>query len=812
MKKIKYYINLIKRTYSLLKNPWWRARKNYITYYDTLPIDEKCILLESQHGTQFNGVIFHLCKFLSESEEYSDYQIVIPSWGRYMKKTKSILRAYGMNNVKVVMYVSDEYFKILASAKYLINDNTFDPAFIKKPGQIYLNTWHGTPLKTLGRKMHTDLSQIGNPQKNFAASDYILFPNALTRDAIMKDYMVEDIAELTEIYSGYPRNEVFLDDERDISSLRKKYAIQDKKVYAYMPTFRGSHVKGGTDKNDIYLKFYFYELDRKLQDDEILYVNLHPVARKNVTFGSYKHIREFPQNIETYDFLNLADCLVTDYSSVFFDYANTRRKIIMFTYDRDEYLKDRGMYIDIDTLPFTKVETVEELLVALRTPKDYDDEAFMKEYCAYECKDASKKLCDYVIKGENNGLITRRNTVSDKENVILHVGNLAANGITSSVRNLLKNLDLDKRNYYLSFRQNLAKPYEATLNTFPEQVKYFPFCGEMNITVKDQVIRKLFKEKIIKAEKYVSLQDTRLNQEWIRCYGSAKFDSAIQYNGYQDDVTLMYAMFQGNNVIYAHSDMEREMRTRGNVRKDVLTYAYTHFNSVAMVSEDIVEPNEKLVGQKLENVHVCNNMIDFTKVLELSQKKMDIKEPKKIFPSRDAGLERLNSESKKFITIGRYSPEKGHLRLLDAFKKIVEENNDVLLVIIGGNSYSNYYEKTIQHAKSLGIEKNVVFVFNTPNPYSIMKKCDYFVFSSFYEGFGIVLAEADIVGIPVISTDIVGPRRFMKKYGGTLVEDSTEGLESGMRRMLAGEIKPMNVDYAQYNAQAVSVFEGMLNH
>lgn len=810
MSRLKHFISIIIRFFSLITDRWWKARKNYAKYIDSLPVDDKCVLLESQHGTQFNGVVFRLCKYLSESKKYRDFRIVIPCRISDVDNINSRLKKYGMEKVEVVVYASDEYFKVLASAKYLINDNTFDPAFVKKPGQVYLNTWHGTPLKTLGRKMRTGASQIGNPQKNFVESDYILFPNALTRDAIMKDYMVEDIAEPIEIFGGYPRNEIFFDDT-GIASAREKYGIGDKKIYAYMPTFRGTPKDGGTEKNDIYLKYYLYELDKRLKADEVLFVNLHPVARKNVAFEDFEHIREFPQDIETYEFLNIADCLITDYSSVFFDFANTRRKIVMFTYDKDEYLHDRGMYLDIDALPFPKVCTVDALLCALRTPKDYDDAPFISAYCAYENKDASQKLCDYVIRGEDTGLITRKNRVGEKENVLIHVGNLAGNGITSSIRNLLKNVDLDKRNYYISFKQTAAQPYEATLNTFPDQVRFFPInSGDMNVTVKDQIIRKLFKEKLIKAGKYVSLQKKRLDQEWTRCYGKARFDYAVQFNGYQDEITLLYSVFSGAKAIYAHTDMNSELKTRGNCRKDVLSYAYTSYDAVAMVSEDIVEPNTALAGKKPNNCCICRNIIDYTTVLKKSGMEPDIDEAEAVFPSKDAALERLNSDRRKFITVGRFSPEKGHLRLLDAFKNIVAEDHNVLLVIIGGASFSDYYEKTISHAKSLGLEENVLFILNTSNPYAIMKKCDYFVFSSFYEGFGIVLAEADILGLPVISTDVIGPRTFMKKYGGTLVEDSAKGLETGMRRMLAGEIEPMHVDFAQYNREAAAEFERML--
>ena len=84
--------------------------------------------------------------------------------------------------------------------------------------------------------------------------------------------------------------------------------------------------------------------------------------------------------------------------------------------------------------------------------------------------------------------------------------------------------------------------------------------------------------------------------------------------------------------------------------------------------------------------------------------------------------------------------------------------------------------------------------------------------SSFYEGFGIVIAEADILGKPVISTDIIGPRKFMKNNGGYLVENSEKGLTFGIEKLLKNEIKAMNADYEEYNQEALNEFYDLINN
>ena len=70
-----------------------------------------------------------------------------------------------------------------------------------------------------------------------------------------------------------------------------------------------------------------------------------------------------------------------------------------------------------------------------------------------------------------------------------------------------------------------------------------------------------------------------------------------------------------------------------------------------------------------------------------------------------------------------------------------------------------------------------------------------------------MIAEADILGKPVVSTDIVGPRGFMKKYGGTLVESSEEGIYQGLQMLYHKKVKPMQIDYEAYNKQCIEEFE-----
>lgn len=789
------------------KDPYWVAKNKYITYYDRLPIDEKIILLESQSATKISGNLFYILKYLLTDEKYAGYTVYLSSWGRYVNSITAILEHYGFENVNIVVYASDDYMRLLASAKYLINDATFPNYWIKKEGQVYINTWHGTPLKAMGRKVHNDVF-FGNVQKNLVNADYLLYPNIFTKDVMIRDYMLENISSNSYILGGYPRNTVFFDRNAE-SRIREELEITDKKIYAYMPTWRGTVDKVGVSKNDAYLMYYLCELDKRLTDDEIFYINIHPMAmhaKNTAEVSKLRHIKNFPAEYETYDFLNIADVLVTDYSSVFFDYACTRKKVVLFPYDKDEYLCDRGMYMDMDDLPFPQVFDLDTLVDELRSEKNYDDTEFVKTFCTWDNVDATAQLCDRTILGIDTGLTVAPVPDNGKENVLIYAGDLAKNGITTSLRSLTNEIDLNKRNYYISFIQGKAKKNANQLATFNPKVNFFAVSDYFNLSFKDKAIRKLFNLGIIKAKTYMKHAKTRVQQNFIRAYGQSKFDTVIQFCGYERDLILLYSQFDGNNAIWVHNDMVAEMKLKSNQRKDILKYAYNNYDKVVAVTDDIVASTQKLAGTN-KKIDIVKNTIDYRTILANSEQPIALDPTTKCSVEPEKFYEIMQSDAKKFINIGRYSPEKGHDRLIDAFYKLWQKDNSIYLIIIGGNSRANKYEELIEKVNEMGLSENVILLLSVSNPYPIIKACNGFILSSLYEGFGLVLAEANILGLPIVSTDITGPRTFMNKYGGTLVEDSEDGVYKGLEMLYNNEIKPINVDYEAYNRECVAEFE-----
>jgi len=222
-----------------------------------------------------------------------------------------------------------------------------------------------------------------------------------------------------------------------------------------------------------------------------------------------------------------------------------------------------------------------------------------------------------------------------------------------------------------------------------------------------------------------------------------------------------------------------------------------------------IAESETVGGAKEPNFTLCRNVIDYKRVLTLGEEPITFDSTTLFNVDRNRLLAALASDKKKFVSVGRFSVEKGHARLIKAFERLHKEHPDTCLVIIGG--HGDLWDKTIQLVRKSSCPNDIFLVQYMSNPFALIKQCDFFALSSLYEGFGLVLAEADVLGLPCFTVDIDGPRGFMQKYGGLLVENSENGLLAGMQACMDGTIAPrLNIDYEQYNQEAVAQFESII--
>lgn len=402
MEKIRKIYNFLKG----LKAKTPKLKYVYAWYYKYAPVNEKQVLFESFHGKDISDSSLAILKEFLKTKESENFTIYFAT--NDLQRDEKVIKELGIS-VNLVDITTFKYVKVLAVSKYLINNSSFPAFFIRRPEQVYLQTWHGTPLKTLGKNMRFGIESMYNVQHNFLHANYIMFPNEFTKDVIMRDYNLDNLYTGKVVMNGYPRNSIFMDRE-SADQVKKQLGNDSFTTMAYMPTWRGkSNYDVNTKEYNREVNDLLKYLDKRLGDHQKLYVNFHPIVQKEIKLGDYRHICSFPSGVDKYKFLNSVDVLITDYSSVFFDYSITRKPIILYMYDYDEYISDRGMYFDIKELPFRKIYDKKTLAECLENETfrfdHYDeDQEYIQKYIQYDSMDAGKKMVNLVFHDNLDGM------------------------------------------------------------------------------------------------------------------------------------------------------------------------------------------------------------------------------------------------------------------------------------------------------------------------------------------------------------------------------------------------------------------------
>lgn len=464
----------------------------YYDWREEESIRDNVILLEAGQGKNKNGNMFAFVRELSTNTEWKNFQVFFVVTEENQEEVKQFYDQQQLK-VKFVIRNSDEYGKLLATAKYLLTDNSFPPYFYKRSGQIYLNTWHGTPLKTLGKSDIKNAKSLANIQKNYLMCDYALFPNEFTENVFRYDYMLDKIFSGKVLLCDYPRNSVFLQEELG-DRIKENLNLKGKKIIAYMPTWRGAQRNADIKVQIDQLQKYFDELDQKLDENEEFYVNLHFLIGNIMDFSGYKHIHSFPSQYETYDFLTACDLLVTDYSSVFFDYAVTKRKVILFPYDYEEYMAERGTYMTLESLPFAKVYNIDQLVQEIRAPYNKEEmKDFLNTYCCYAQNDIPNRIMKLLINNDKTNLKIKQAWNPDAKNVFIFCGNLKSNQINRYLVQYVKEqhqINKDK-NYIICFRGKINAKVIDFMQEIGEEADFLALVNKDEIPLIKKIQIKL---------------------------------------------------------------------------------------------------------------------------------------------------------------------------------------------------------------------------------------------------------------------------------------------------------------------------------
>lgn len=537
-KRIKRYSKKIANILKKLKNAFIVDR--YLKYSKKKVIDN-WVFIQSKNSSDLAGNMFYIAQELNEN--YKDYKVYLACNNKSKTRLKMMLKKYNLTKIKLTNIHTLKYYKLLGRAKFLFTDTSVSKMYIKRKDQILINTWHGTPLKKMGRDVPYRLYDCWNVQKNFIICDYLLYPNRYMKEAMLNAYGIRNITNAKILEAGYPRNSIFYNKERR-NQIRKEENLGNKQISVYMPTWRGIMTKKENQRQIEEIKGYFDEIDKLLTDNQIIYVKLHVYVKNGIDCTKYKHIKEFPTGYETYDFLNVADILITDYSSVFFDYANSKRKIILFAYDEKEYLNQRGFYIDYHKdLPFEKVYNAKELVQAINNieVKEYDD--FTKKYCEFDEPEAPKHICEFLFRGKksNKVHIDDRFGKTDKPNIAVYISKENSEETINEYKNIINKFDINKNNYTLFVNQGILKRYVDFVKEIPNNISVLPYKKNRLLTLRERI------SKIILKNKRNEINSNAMKREANRRFGEFKFDSIINISE-DKDVSEMFKNLSKSKV------------------------------------------------------------------------------------------------------------------------------------------------------------------------------------------------------------------------------------------------------------------------
>ena len=787
------------------------ARYRYTAYYEKLPVSDDTILIECFNGDGITGNPFWLLKAICGDERLAKYKIYVAANPGYYSSVCRTLAARGFGQATAVAKYDKLYLKLLASAKYLITDVSLPIFFIKKPGQILLDTWHGTPLKGLGRSIRDNPHTIGNVQRIFLMSDYLLYPNRFTFDRMRENYMIAPFFRGKYVISGFPRNDILFDAEA-AQAVRERLGLNGKRILVYMPTYRDCADENEIIYHDRMLKGALNAIEYSSRDDVAVIAKLHHLAAGSIDFSGYKRVIPFPEEYETYEVLAAADCLITDYSSVMFDFADTGRKIVLYAYDSENYQNTRSMYFPIEQLPFPIVTQPDALAreVSRTDYTPYVDE--MKKFTGYDCPDSSKKLVDLLFFGkvsEGMEIIDGPAYHNDKPNVLIFSGNLNKNGITTALMGILENADISRCNFLVTFYQRLVSSNKATVNRFGKDIGYLPMPDGKPITYYEAICQYLYFHLNISAGFILRAIERLSARDALRCFCGIDFHSVIHYTGYEKFVIHLFKAMDATRIIYVHNDMMQEghNRNRTFVHRNSIMTAYNSYDRIAVVRESMVpEIKSYIPSANEERILPAHNINNIDYILKRADEPVVFDDDTYCNVPFERVMELLNDkQTVKFIDIARYCVEKGLDRLVEAFRRLSEEHDDACLIMIGG--LGDQFDNICRQAEATGSDR-IVLIRSLSNPYPLLKACDAFILSSVYEGLPMTIMEALILGKPVVSTDIPGPSEFLRGSGcGLLVEDSTEGVLDGLNAYYDGRLDTLKPFDAQaFNDKAMKEF------
>lgn len=332
LKKLGAYIRANKKVYSL----YFYIGSSIVRFIGLLiPIKKKRILFSSFGGLKFDDSPKEIYKAILEDERYVNHELI---WAFTSPDIHDIPKG------KKVKIDSFRYFYYALSSRIWVTNSSIERGLsFKKRGTFYINSWHGTPIKKMGCDLSSDNESFTSKAKNHW--DIQLSQSQYESNIFSR---VFGIAQTNFRTFGLPRNDDLVGvTEIQNKELRRKLGLPlNKKIILYAPTFR-EYQKDSDYNSTIKIPIDFTKWESELGTDYILLIRAHYDVVKLLDIPNSSFVKDFSSYESLNDLLIVSDVLISDYSSIFFDYSILLRPMLCYAYDYDVYQRKRGLYFDI---------------------------------------------------------------------------------------------------------------------------------------------------------------------------------------------------------------------------------------------------------------------------------------------------------------------------------------------------------------------------------------------------------------------------------------------------------------------------------
>ena len=371
-----------------------------------ISVDAKTVIFETFNGKSYSDSPKAIYEYMKGDPRFDDYKFI---W--IFKEPEKYTPLLEDGRTSIVKYHTAQCEKALAGAKYWIFNYRALDHWIPKSEQVYVQCWHGTPLKKLGYDIEksdnamNSLEEIRDKYYRDAKRfKYLLSPCAFATEKFKTAWNLKALGKEDAIIEvGYPRNDFLVNHTKeDVARIKRKLRLDsiDKKIILYAPTWRDNQHRSGTGYT-YRPEVDFEYLREQLGNEYIILFRAHYLVANSFDFSKYEG---FVYDVSEIDDINelyvISDMLVTDYSSVFFDYAILERPIIFYMYDLEEYRDEiRGFYLGLEELPGRIAATEEKLVGEIRISRN-ENEKF--------CNKAKTCKFNAEFNNLNNGNVSNR--------------------------------------------------------------------------------------------------------------------------------------------------------------------------------------------------------------------------------------------------------------------------------------------------------------------------------------------------------------------------------------------------------------------